>query len=450
MLARTALLTFLAIAHLLVLGCAKRSTETPQDQTTPGEPPAMSAPVSADWPTPFGPRHDSTSAETGLKHDWPDSGPPVLWERPCGLGYSIPVVSDGRLILFERVDDREILTALDAATGELQWEHAYPATYVKEFEAYSDGPYATPVIDGDALFALGAAGTFRCLDFQTGELRWQRQLADEYKSEPNAFGMGSSPLVIGDQVIVCVGGTVTGPNGHGTGIVSLDRTTGQTRWTATNYGDSYATPKVATMHGRDFLFVLTEKAFVVLDPANGTVLDDVPYEVRGARERVTAVSPVFGPDGETVMITGGPGPGTILFRVSAEGKLTEVWKDHRILDSQFNNLTVVDYVVFGFTSGWTQKIFRCVDYKTGELLWEWDSDLRNGTSIYADGHLYLLGEAGRLACLKFNRAEPQVVSMTSDPLLKSPTYTAPALSKHRLYLRNESRIICCDLSNEKR
>src|SRR3954469_10991245 len=83
----------------------------------------------ADWPQLLGPARNGVSAETGLAKSWPDKGPPVVWERDVGEGFSGPVVSGGALILFHRVDDEEVVEALDAASGKPRWKFAYPTKY---------------------------------------------------------------------------------------------------------------------------------------------------------------------------------------------------------------------------------------------------------------------------------------------------------------------------------
>jgi len=46
--------------------------------------------VGEDWPQFLGPRANGTSLETGLLEKWPKEGPPMLWEKAIGSGYSAP------------------------------------------------------------------------------------------------------------------------------------------------------------------------------------------------------------------------------------------------------------------------------------------------------------------------------------------------------------------------
>ena len=60
-----------------------------------------------------------TSSETS--EVWPPGGPPIVWKKEVGQGFSNPSVAQGRLILFHRVGDKEVVEALDAATGKAIW-----------------------------------------------------------------------------------------------------------------------------------------------------------------------------------------------------------------------------------------------------------------------------------------------------------------------------------------
>ena len=90
--------------------------------------PTASTEVSA-WPNLFGPLHISISTETGILTEWPESGPPELWRREVGLGYSSPITWGDQLIVLHRIGDEEIVECFNAETGETKWTYQYPVTY---------------------------------------------------------------------------------------------------------------------------------------------------------------------------------------------------------------------------------------------------------------------------------------------------------------------------------
>ena len=64
-------------------------------------------PVNAqDWPQFLGPDRNGQYDGPPLATQWPNGAPAELWRRPIGAGFAGPVVADGRIILFHRVDGR--------------------------------------------------------------------------------------------------------------------------------------------------------------------------------------------------------------------------------------------------------------------------------------------------------------------------------------------------------
>ena len=79
--------------------------------------------VAEDWPQFLGPNRDGVYAGPALADSWPEDGPARVWTKRVGQGFAGPVVADGRLILFHRIRNLEVIEALDALTGRTQWNH---------------------------------------------------------------------------------------------------------------------------------------------------------------------------------------------------------------------------------------------------------------------------------------------------------------------------------------
>ncbi|MBX3440658.1 MAG: hypothetical protein KF861_24415, partial [Planctomycetaceae bacterium] len=112
-----------ALLVLLVLGCGNRpqprlaeAAETAPDAAI--GPPAGDVPApdreGDDWPQFLGPQGTGVSTETGLLDAWPADGPPLLWAREVGTGYSAPSVRGNRLVVHHRLRDEEIVECLRA------------------------------------------------------------------------------------------------------------------------------------------------------------------------------------------------------------------------------------------------------------------------------------------------------------------------------------------------
>jgi outer membrane protein assembly factor BamB len=425
------------VAFCALAGCGRFDPPAAEEIAAPAHADiGVASTSSAGWPTLFGPTHDSISAEAGLALPWPAGGPRELWRRAIGTGYSSPVVADDSLVLFHRVGDEELIEGLDPATGESRWTYRYPTSYVCRYQ-YSSGPYSTPVIDSGRVYTWGAEGEFHCLDLADGALFWHRSLSREYAVAPGLFPVASSPLVLEDRIVLNVGGQAMGA-----GIVVLDKATGATLWTATDRGASCATPRAATIHGQRHVFVLTAESLVSLDPADGRVRWDVPFQSRTV-DSINATSPLV--HGDLMLVTHGPGIGALCLRVLPDGSCEEIWRDRRALDSTWSNLVCVDGFVYGFTSRRLGTELRCVELATGRVAWSCESPVDRGASLAAAGHLILWGERGGLAAVAIDSGEPRLACEVPAPLLPIPCYAAPALDRCRLYLRGEGVLACYDL-----
>ncbi len=392
--------------------------------------------ASVGWPNLNGPTGNNVSHEVGLNWDWQDNRPPELWRRDVGTGYGSPVVVPNHVLVLHRVDDEEVIESFHPETGESQWQFRYPTTYECEFN-YSNGPYSTPVVDGNRLFAVGAQGQLHCISLGDGSLVWRRLLQEDFQKPEQLFCVGASPLVEDDRLIFNLGSAE-----NQAGIIAISNATGETLWAATEFGPSYATPIAATIHDRRIVFVVTYEGLVALEPAAGTVLWDYPMKSNMSMT-VNATSPVVFKD--CVIMSIGPGQGTVCLRVLADGSYEEVWKIRRGLDSQYNSLMLVGNHLYGFSSLVNRGAFRCLDVATGKEQWKFESDLRRGQALAVDGRFVVLGEFGHLATFAMDPTQPVLESMTAKPILDTRCYSAPALFQGLLYLRNESDLVALDL-----
>ena len=199
-----------------------------------------------DWPQFLGPRRDGVSHEKGLLETFGKDGPKIVWQRDVGEGYSGPVVAGQRLILFHRVNAEEVVECLHAVTGKPLWKFAYPTNFI-DGQTRVNGPRATPVIAGDNVIALGAEGALHCLTLDKGMRIWSHSLTQEYRAKLGYFGIGTSPVVEQNLVLINVGGPKAG-------IVAFDLKDGKEIWKATNDPASYSSPVVCTVNGRRLLW----------------------------------------------------------------------------------------------------------------------------------------------------------------------------------------------------
>jgi len=397
--------------------------------------PVLALLLGADWPQFLGPQRNGVSAEKDLVLSWGAKGPPVLWERPVGEGYSTPVVAGDRLILFHRVGNEEVVECLDPATSKPRWKYAYPTAY-QDFLNKGNGPRSTPVVGDGKVFTLGPAGHLTCLDLASGKKIWSRALLEDYQVRRSFFGVGTSPILEGDILAINVGGR------DGAGIVAFHKDTGKEVWKATDHDASYASPVVATFDGVRHLIFFTREGLVSLDPANGAVRFSQRWRPR-INESVNAATPVVFED--QIFVSTSYNTGGLMVRGSKKG-LEEIWKGDDSLSCHFSTPVQRDGFLYGFDgrqeSG-TQ--FRCVEWKTGKVRWSQEG-FGCGSLIVVGDLLLVLSERGDLVVVEANpRAYVEKARAT---VLNGTIRAHMALADGRLFARDNRKLVCFRLKKE--
>jgi outer membrane protein assembly factor BamB len=386
--------------------------------------------LAADWPQWLGPERNGASVETGLLQSWPKEGPPVVWQREVGDGFSGPVVAGDWLILFHRVGDEEVVQALDTPNGRERWKFAYTTRY-RDLLGKGNGPRSTPLVAGKRVYTLGAEGRMHCLELETGKQVWERALNDDYRVRQGFFGVGTSPLVEGNLVLVNVGGKEAGA-----GIVALDKDTGKEVWKATRDEASYSSPVVATLDGTRSVIFFTREGLQALDPATGAVRFGKHWRSR-LDASVNAATPLV-IDGH-VFLTACYGTGAVLLKVRKDG-VDEVWQSDDVLSEHYGTPVRQGEFLYGFDGRQEEgPRLRCVEWKTGKVRWTQEG-FGCGSLVLADGNLFALTEAGDLILVEATASVYHEKARAS--VLGGPCRAQLALADGRLYGRGAGRLVC--------
>jgi outer membrane protein assembly factor BamB len=388
--------------------------------------------MAADWPQFLGPNRDGASAETGLLQTWSKDGPPVLWRKSVGEGFSGPVVAGERLILFHRVGDQEVVECLDAATGKAVWKHAYATGYEDQL-GKGNGPRSTPVIAGRNVITLGAEGRLQCLDLERGTRIWTRNVNEDYGVRQGYFGVGASPLVEGKLVLVNVGGRAAG-------IVAFELDSGKEVWKATNDAASYASPIAATVDGKRLAVFFTREGVDVLDPANGDVTFRKRWRSRNDAS-VNAASPLL--IGDRVFISASYETGALLLKLRKDGA-DVVWQNDDVMSNHYNTCVYHKGHLYGFDGRQEARPnFRCVELAGPKVSWN-RPEFGCGTMILAEDNLFVLTEAGELVLVE---ATPEAYREKARARVfdNAPCRAQIALANGRLYGRDQKELACWNL-----
>ena len=394
---------------------------------------AQAPPVAAQF---GGPNRNFVYEVEGLAASWPEAGPPQLWKRPLGDGYSgIAAADDGRLYTMYRADDaREAVVALDAATGDPVWEHAYEAPFTKQYVLeQGPGPRATPLVVGDRVFSAGATGIFHALDRRTGKPLWSHDLIEDFGGNVRVRGFSCSPLAYKDTVIMMVGG-------KDASVVAFRQSDGTVAWKSESFRNSHASPILIEVDGQQQLVTFMFAEVVGMDPNDGTVLWSHPHTTDFG---LNITLPVWGPD-NVLLLSSAYGGGARALRLSqAGGKTTvqELWS-HNLFRVHFGNVIRVGDVAYGASGDFGPAPFVAVDVKSGNVLWR-NRGLAKANMIYADGRFIAVDEEGHLLL-----ATPTADGLNVHakvPVLTSVAWTAPTLSNTRLYVRDRKHIMAFDV-----
>lgn len=424
-----------------------------------------------DWPGMLGLEGTGFSRETNVLENLPTAGPKVVFDLPAGVGYAAPSVANGRLILFQREGDWEIVAALDAVTGAPIWRDVAPTAFRDPY-GYNNGPRCAPLIADGRVYVLGAEGRLRCLDAVTGHPLWSRETGKDWEIPEAFFGVGSAPVIVTGKLILMVGGQ---PN---SGVVALDPVSGKTLWEAVGEKSwdgqpmlgwpgerrvawrrydkqaSYASPVAARIHGTTVLLCLMRQGLVGLDPNNGFVRFSRWFRAP-VDESVNAANPVVWDD-QILVSSAYYRTGSTLLKVAPDNSgVSEVW--HGLgLEMHWSTPLFINGFLFGFSGrNEPDAVLRCVDAQTGAVRWErterWEKHSASqpplfgrGSMIFAEGKIIAIGEGGLLGLFRPNPTKCEEIGRWQVPSLHFPCWAGPVLSSGRLYLRSEDRLVCLD------
>jgi outer membrane protein assembly factor BamB len=409
---------------------------------TIGIPPAGAG----DWPQILGPSRDGVAAaDEQLAAVWPPTGPRVQWSRTVGSGYAGVAVTGDTVVLFHRIDDREVVEALDAATGASRWQDGH-ATRFRPQVGGGDGPLCVPVIHdppdadglpggGGSVIIFGPQGVLSCHDLTTGRRRWSRDTHREFGGVEGYFGAGSTPVVVGDRVVVNVGGAR-----QEAGLVALALDSGATLWQATSEAASYAAPIVVDVDGRPHVLVVTRLSCLLVDPADGGVRWSFPFGQRGPT--VNAATPVVPTTGR-LLVTASYGVGSVL--AAFDGKAARpLWQGIEPLASQYCTPVVRggDVYCIDGRDDLPPADLVCFEAETGRERWR-ERGFGYGTLLAADGKLLAVKAGGEIVLLAENPARFEPLARARP--LPGTLRALPALAGGRLYVRDDTTLVCLDL-----
>lgn len=389
-----------------------------------------------DWPQILGPNRNGIAAgDEKLNFDWKGGTPRVLWQHKVGTGFAGPAVKDGKVILPHRTRDTDVVACFETGTGKPVWSKTFPAAYVPSI-SYDDGPRCVPTIAGDRVVVYSADGVLRCLSLTGGKRLWEVAAHKKYGADDGYFGAGSSPLVLGDRVIVDVGGRRAGA-----GVVAFSLKDGSELWKSIAQDAAYSSPVAVTLDGTTHVIAVTRLEAVSLDPTSGAVQFEIPFGKRGPT--VNAANPVVA--GDKLFLTSSYGIGA-LYGTIGRNKLTTIWQSDDLISSQYATPIAHAGVLFGVHGRQDIGVpeLRCIDPAAEKLLWSQTLDAY-ANLILASGKLLVFTVSGELIVVEPSKTSYKEVARAK---IQQPTERAaslPAIADGLLFTRDAQTFRCYDL-----
>jgi len=413
-----------------------------------------------DWPQWRGPKRDGVWRERGVVKTLP-ARLECKWRTPIGAGYTGPAVVGNRVFVTDRLKagsqggglparDQERALCLDATTGEIIWVHAYDCQYEVGYPA---GPRATPTVHEDKVYTVGSMGDFFCFNTSNGDVVWKVDYVEDYGAAMNMWGMSAAPLVVGEKLILLIGGKSNAC------VVAFNKDTGQEIWRALSDEDpGYSPPVLINEGGRRQLIVWTPSALYSLDPETGKTF--WVYEA-AVGTRMSIATPVYDSTSRLLFVSSfftGP----VAMRLDRDKPVARLaWKgtsSSEIKTDKLHSLMCTAVIdgdhLYGFGS---YGELRCLELSEGQRVWEslkatgkgrwWNAFL-----IPHEDRYFICNEQGELITA---RLSPSGYEETSRSFLIEPTqdvqrrkivWSHPAFANRSIYARNDKEIICVDLT----
>ena len=372
----------------------------------------------AEWPGFRGPARDGVVRGVRLETNWTATPPRELWRRPIGPGWSSFAVQGDRIYTQEQRGEDELVVAYDVRTGEPVWRHADP---VRFYESNGGaGPRGTPTLAGGRVYTFGATGILNALDAATGGVLWSRNVATDAEKKIPGWGFASSPLIVGDAVVVAASGQ----------LVSYDAATGKPRWFGPKAGGGYSSPHLVTLHGTPQILLLTGGGATAVSPADGRLLwQHAPW-----KDTVGILQPALA--GGDLLITAADGFGAkgmsriAVARGPSGWTATERWMSNG-LKPYFNDFVVHEGHAFGFDG----RILSCIDLADGQRKWKGGRFGHGQLVLLPDQDLLLvLSEDGELGLVQ--AAPDQFTELARFKAIEGKTWNHPVLVRDLVLVRN--------------
>lgn len=327
--------------------------------------------TAAEWPGWRGPEQDGSIGGNIPPSEF-SSDKNLLWkvELP-GRGCSTPIVVDDKVIVTTSIGENDGVIAYDLNGKEI-WRRSFGKLTPGRGQRVGSSANSSPVTDGEAIYLFFKSGQLAALELD-GQLRWEMNLFKKFGEDKLWWDAGTSPVIAGGNLVVAMMQT-DAPSY----VVSLDRKTGETVWNSKRHfetgeesGDSYTTPLVLEIDGKETIVCWGADHLTGQDPATGEITWTIggfnPEKLKAWRVIASSVAA-----GDVALVPYSRGEFVAGVRMGGTGDVTgkaHLWK-HK-LGSDSATPAADDGKFYVLTDrGIKRGMVTCIDAVSGKILWK--------------------------------------------------------------------------------
>lgn len=385
-----------------------------------------------EWTRFRGPNGGGVSDATTIPESW--TAGEVNWRVDLpGIGHGSPVVWGNRVYVNCERDEGlvRILQCRDTGTGELLWEHEFPATTHKKHK-FNTFASSTPCVDEHHVYT--AWGTPEALSLvaltHDGDVAWE---AGNLGGIDGGHGFGTSPIVYGELVVIAR------DTESDSSLIALNRMTGDIVWNTPRPGGrlNYSTPCVFRQEGRGevLVFVAWPIGVTAVDPADGSVVWESACFATEHGERAIA-SPVIYDDLviSTCAFVTSP-KHLVALRPGAGSAVDEAYRVDNTTVPHIPSLIVYQDRLYAWSD---QGIVTCYAAETGEKIWQSRVGGRFfGSPVCVNGRLYCASADGELIVLATGDEFVELARVD----LGEESHATPAVAGGAMFIRTFSHLM---------
>jgi outer membrane protein assembly factor BamB len=400
------------------------------------------------WPHWRGPNANGSTDSGEYPVKWDPAN--VHWKvKLPGKGSSSPIVWDERIYLTSPSAGQDAVLAYDF-DGELLWETKLGAESPPKHRTLGSSSNASPITDGDGIFAYFKSGSFAALEFD-GSVRWRMNLVERFGRDQLFWDQGTSPVLTEQHVVM------TRMHGGDSWIAGFDKKTGEMQWqqernykTPNENDNGYTTPVLFDHNGKKALLVWGADHLTAHDASDGSLLWSVgEFNPEGTAFWPAIASPVIH-DNIAVVPVGRDDRNQASvhgIRLGGSGNVTATHRAWQRDDIGVFVSSPAEYQGRVYLLRHRGEVV-CLDPATGKTIWN-DAFPRSSSSYYsspvlANGVLYAAREDG----VVFVARVQDGFELVSEIPMGERIIASPVPVADRLLIRGDDHLFCVKSSDQ--